>query len=386
MRFGTVVTAAIGLLANTVSASTDAEASDDFINQLNEQAIQNLNTTETAKRSCNLFTAGVRKDWTYLSAKERKAYISAVQCLLAKPSKIDPAFAPGARNRYDDFVAVHINQTLTIHGTGNFLTWHRYFTWAYETALRDECGYTGYQPYWNWFYKPDDPYNNPLFDGSDTSMGSDGAYMEHNGTLASQGNLFVPSGKGGGCVKSGPFKDMELHIGPVSPAMRGLAANPSPDGRLGYNPRCLSRDLSPIVFTKFFTLQNLVNITIGQASNSIGSFQTEFQGRFGDAFLGLHTSGHTGIGGEASDVFSSPNEPTFFLHHAMVDRVYWIWQALHLSKANTIAGTITINNSPASRDALKSDILNMGGVLAMDRPISDLFNTLGDSPLCYIYI
>ncbi|KAL6411871.1 FAD binding domain-containing protein [Ilyonectria robusta] len=243
MRFGTVVTAAIGLLANTVSASTDAEASDDFINQLNEQAIQNLNTTETAKRSCNLFTAGVRKDWTYLSAKERKAYISAVQCLLAKPSKIDPAFAPGARNRYDDFVAVHINQTLTIHGT------------------------------------------------------------------------------------------------------------------------------------------NLVNITIGQASNSIGSFQTEFQGRFGDAFLGLHTSGHTGIGGEASDVFSSPNEPTFFLHHAMVDRVYWIWQALHLSKANTIAGTITINNSPASRDALKSDILNMGGVLAMDRPISDLLNTLGDSPL-----
>lgn len=63
MRFGTVVTAAIGLLANTVSAGTDAEASDDFINQLNEQAIQNLNTTETAKRSCNLFTAGVRKDW-----------------------------------------------------------------------------------------------------------------------------------------------------------------------------------------------------------------------------------------------------------------------------------------------------------------------------------
>lgn len=70
----------------------------------------------------------------------------------------------------------------------------------------------------------------------------------------------------------------------------------------------------------------------------------------------------------------------------MVDRVYWIWQALHLSKASTIAGTITINNSPESRDALKSDVLNMGGVLAMDRPISDLFNTLGDSPLCYIYI
>jgi hypothetical protein len=46
----------------------------------------------------------------------------------------------------DDFVATHINQTLTIHYTGNFLSWHRYFTWLYEQALQTECGYTGTQP------------------------------------------------------------------------------------------------------------------------------------------------------------------------------------------------------------------------------------------------
>jgi len=28
----------------------------------------------------------------------------------------------------------------------NFLHWHRYFIYAYETALRNECGYKGYQP------------------------------------------------------------------------------------------------------------------------------------------------------------------------------------------------------------------------------------------------
>lgn len=177
---------------------------------------------------------------------------------------------------------------------------------------------------------------------------------------------------------------MELHLGPVRPAMRGL--DPSPTGQLGYNPRCLSRDLSPLIMNQFFTLQNLVNITIGAASHSINAFQTEFQGRFGDGFLGLHTAGHTGLGGEATDVFSSPNDPTFWLHHAMVDRVYWIWQALHPNLANTIAGTITINNLPPSRNAVVSDILNMGGgVLAPDRPISDLFSTLSD-PFCYIYI
>jgi tyrosinase len=40
-----------------------------------------------------------------------------VRCLTKKPSKIDPTFAPGARTRFDDFVAVHINQTMYIHTT-----------------------------------------------------------------------------------------------------------------------------------------------------------------------------------------------------------------------------------------------------------------------------
>lgn len=65
---------------------------------------------------------------------------------MSKPSILDQTLYPGAKSRYDDFVAVHINFTLTIHGTGNFLGWHRYFVHAYEQALRNECGYTGYQP------------------------------------------------------------------------------------------------------------------------------------------------------------------------------------------------------------------------------------------------
>jgi tyrosinase len=73
-----------------------------------------------------------------------------VNCLAKKPAKTPAGIAAGAKNRYDDFVATHINQTLFIHGTGNFLSWHRYFTWAYEQVLRNECGYKGYQPYYNW--------------------------------------------------------------------------------------------------------------------------------------------------------------------------------------------------------------------------------------------
>ena len=52
-----------------------------------------------------------------LSKAERKDYINAVLCLQKLPSKLDPKKFPGARTRYDDFVGVHINQTLSIHFT-----------------------------------------------------------------------------------------------------------------------------------------------------------------------------------------------------------------------------------------------------------------------------
>lgn len=42
-------------------------------------------------------------------------------CLQSLPAQSDPDFAPGAQTRYDDFVAIHINKTLEIHGTVSFL-------------------------------------------------------------------------------------------------------------------------------------------------------------------------------------------------------------------------------------------------------------------------
>ncbi|CAH0000230.1 unnamed protein product [Clonostachys byssicola] len=367
-----------------------ADSAADTLLDLNSQAISALqenedtSATDSAKRgtSCSLFNASVRRDWRYLSSKERTNYIDAVLCLMKKPSKADPAFAPGARTRYDDFVAVHINQTLSIHGTGNFLSWHRYFTWAYETALKEECGYKGTQPYWNWFDGSDFA-SSPLFDGSATSMSGDGSYVEHDGALSGTNNIYIPSGNGGGCLKDGPFKDMVTNLGPVSPGMNGMTA--SPTGALGYNPRCLRRDLSKYPVDTWFTARNLFNVTLGAASGSITAFQNELQGRFGDQFLGMHAAGHFTMGGDSADLFSSPNDPIFFLHHAMVDRLYWLWQALHPRIAKDIAGTITILNTPPSRDALKSDILNMG-VNAPDLTISDALNTLGNAPFCYIYL
>lgn len=78
--------------------------------------------------------------------------------------------------------------------------------WAYETALREECGYKGFHPvsdpalppvelttdlalqqYWNWDRYAADPENSPLFNGNATSIGGNSVR--------------------GGCVTTGPFKE-----------------------------------------------------------------------------------------------------------------------------------------------------------------------------------
>lgn len=202
--------------------------------KLYAQGLVNLAKYELQNPSastCSIKTGYVRKEWfvhnrlsqrcssgyllsvcrTNLLSSEKKAYISAVKCLMTKPS-ISGSLVPGAKSRFDDFVGTHINQTLTIHGTGNFLSWHRYFVWTYEQALRNECGYTGYQPYLNLAKYAADLQDAPVFDGSDTSMSGNGAYKAHSvgAYIPSAAAPFItlPPGNGSGCITSGPFVNM----------------------------------------------------------------------------------------------------------------------------------------------------------------------------------
>jgi tyrosinase len=142
-----------------------------------------------------------------LSAGAKLRYISAVKCLMKKPSKLDPVEYPGAKSRYDDFIVVHMKQTPFIHGTGNFLTWHRYYMATFEDTLRNECHYNGTQPYWNWSKWAQSLETSPLFDGSPTSLGGQGYKTKVNGTAQR------PAGEGGGCIASGPFKGLQVNLG-----------------------------------------------------------------------------------------------------------------------------------------------------------------------------
>lgn len=241
---------------------------------------------------------------------------------MTKPSLLPEGVAPGSKSLFDDFVFVHLNQTFFIHQTGNFLIWHRYFLHIYEKKLKEECGFTGTLPYWEWGYDVNDLRASPVFDGSDTSMGSDGEFVP-GGPMSIEipfnpGPIVLAKGTGGGCLFKGPFKGMQIRLGPAT------QPDPTQD-----NPRCLSRDLNVDAGRRFATFRNTTETIIH--SPTIEIFRTTLEGdpNYVPMSLGIHGGGHFMISGDpGADAFISPGDPAFYLHHGQVDRVYWIWQML----------------------------------------------------------
>ncbi|SPQ25703.1 18e28050-06f6-45fc-b018-0118a96aaa27 [Thermothielavioides terrestris] len=359
----------------------------DVVDKLAEASLPKLKDylAKNPQGSCTLETAVRRKEWSDLSVKERKEYTDAVLCLQSKPA-LTTSQAPGAKSRFDDYVVIHILQTPRNHGSTFFLPWHRYYVWHYENALRTECNYTGYQPYWNWDRYAKDPANSPLFDGSEGSMGGNGAKVAHQGIpipgAPSPYNV-IPPGDGGGCVTTGPFKNMTVNVGPIAPTIQ-VPRNPRSDG-LGYNPRCLRRDINKhaaAVTTANYTYDLITS------NSDVYWFQTVMEGQFAQGKWGVHAGGHYTISGDpAGDFFVSPGDPAFWLHHAMIDRVWWIWQLQDLDRRLAeVSMTRTMNNMPPSPNGTLDDPSGLG-VLAPDVPVRELMSTMGGlgGKFCYIY-
>lgn len=278
---------------------------------------------------------------------------------------------------------------MLIEPQGNFLTWHRYFIHVYEQELQ-KCGYNGNLPYWEWGFDVESPRDSPVFDGSDTSLGGDGEAIPHQGLImqlpTAPGPVQFAPGTGGGCVKTGPFSNLTLHLGPVVLPQYGstnITFNTQPELD---NPRCLKRDLNPWVAKQWTTFRNTTELILGSAN--IYEFSTEMNGdpRGSTNLLGVHGGGHFTIGGDpGGDAFVSSNDPAFWLHHAQIDRVYWIWQMLDFNNRKGVFGTRTFLNGPPSANTTIEDLLVVAP-LGDSVKIKDVTNTVGGSPLCYIYI
>lgn len=83
-----------------------------------------------------------------MSKAARKSFTDAITCLQALPPQVmtadeAPSY-PGVKSRFDEYLATHINYTLSIHFTADFLAWHRFYIHSFEQDLKNHCGYTGH--------------------------------------------------------------------------------------------------------------------------------------------------------------------------------------------------------------------------------------------------
>ena len=223
---------------------------------------------------------------------------------------------------------------------GLFLHFHRYFTWLYEKALQDECEYKGTQPYWDWTISWEDPRKSTVFDGSPVSMGSNGKPLTSRGPIdiAAFGiSASLAPGTGGGCIESGPFANASVNLGPIALEPKG------PDNGLGYNPRCLVRDIN-LNYSNQTKPSDVVRLI--SSCTDLGCFDTVLEG-----LDGVHAGGHFTMGGLGYDAFSSPGDPAFYLHHAEVDRTWTLWQHLNPeNRTEQVYGTQTAFNGESLSD------------------------------------
>ncbi|RDI83543.1 Guanine nucleotide-binding protein alpha-2 subunit [Venturia inaequalis] len=309
---------------------------------------------EVHKSVCN--KPSKRLEWRQLDFSQQDAYISAVKCLMNRPSYFqeDTSF-------YDDFIFAHSKVGYLAHYAASFLPWHRMYVHVYEKALRTHCGYEGTFPYWDWTLDSKDLFASPIWDPIHGFGGN--------------GNKNMPDAVVEGlCVTEGPFAN-------VSRAWRGQKDHH--DHQVTLYPHCMSRDFAfrtrskgDVEWLHALIQPDYVNATLERPNYEL--FFESFE-------KGAHNSIPQLLQGDWL-TFTAPNDPVFFLHHAQVDRLWWMWQMQDPTiRLKQFQGpgedfrNVTIKHTTAS----KSDLLLMGGI-ADDVKVEDVMDTQGDY-LCYEY-
>ncbi|KAI1823286.1 hypothetical protein F4861DRAFT_338631 [Xylaria intraflava] len=285
----------------------------------------------------------IRFEWDDFQETDRQAFVAAIQCLIKKPAsgRVD-----SSSNRYEDFVRLHQSYAPNIHSqsttvqTHKFLLWHRYFFWAWEQALRDECGFDRAMPWWDekkWAGK---------FESSTLY------------TPAYFGTMSGPTNGAGTCIKDGGFAGLQSNLGPA------YTVN---------NPHCVQRAVNEQVTAQ--TGIDSYNTCIARTAYPDFHSCVEFT---------FHAQGHNGVGATMADSIASPGDPAFFMHHSYIDYVFTTWQLGDISRRTTISGCAANDGCPP---LTLDTIVYMGGICGdkcPDLPVSQVLNPR-NGHFCYTY-
>ncbi|KAI0440817.1 hypothetical protein F4803DRAFT_456341 [Xylaria telfairii] len=285
----------------------------------------------------------VRYEWDNYSESDRQAFLSAIQCLVKKPAS--GKFSP-SKNRYEDIVRLHQSYAPNIHSrstsqqTHKFLLWHRYYVWAFEQILRDECGFDRAMPWW------------------DEKKWAGKFAQATIFTPKYFGSLPGPTNGRGTCIYDGVFNGLQSNLGP---------------GQTVNNPHCVQRAVNEGITAQ----TGIDSYNTCMARTSYPDFHSCVEFTF-------HAQGHNGVGATMADAIASPGDPAFFMHHLYVDYVFRKWQIVDLSRRTTISGCAANDGCPPLTLDTMIYMGNICGSKCPDLPVRSILRTL-QGQFCYKY-
>ncbi|KAI0271790.1 Di-copper centre-containing protein [Russula aff. rugulosa BPL654] len=321
----------------------------------------------------------VRREWRAFSTKEKAEWIRAIKCLSKLPH--DPAMTPSvdpsvslipplntSSSYYDDLVYLHMDLNIRIHGTGQFLPWHRWYVHVFEESLKKKCGYTGTTPYWDWTIDSPNFYDSPFWKDANPKSG-----------LGGWGDP-----KADYSVPDGAFHTLPLSY-PLPHIVRrnfSLSAPPFPGAAL---PPGLSPN-DPSLFSAS-EVESVLETTPGdfkQFQIAIGVPHGAIHGIVGgDLFGGCPTNAPSNC---TPGPKWAPNDPLFYMHHGTIDKIWSDWQNRNPASASSFFGGSSDNAEfpTGGPPYLSLDSIIPTDGLFPEVTIGDVLSTTGGY-LCYVY-
>ncbi|KAL5037239.1 hypothetical protein RTP6_004706 [Batrachochytrium dendrobatidis] len=270
----------------------------------------------------------VRREFRELTQRQRDNYVKAVRCLQTTPSSMNKEMQHPSL--YYDLVNLHRTASAVAHTTAMFLPWHRVFIQTFEDLMRDRCGYEDPLPYWDWSLDSQAPERSEVWSPN---------FMGGNGNAVTQ------------CVTNGPFADSNPN---TCIKRRFLKQNEFP-------ALC-----SPAAIFKIIT----------EKEYSIFTYELE---------KSMHKHVHFSVGGHMAIIPRSTTDPAFFLHHTMIDKVFWLWQKKHLHTGSGYEGYRTTSRSGSIYvTARDTDHVPMWG-MGYDYEVREVLDVTANGRFCYTY-
>ncbi|KAJ1949462.1 hypothetical protein FBU59_001134 [Linderina macrospora] len=232
-----------------------------------------------------------------------------------------------ANGHIDRFARSHEAVFDQVHGTSAFFPFHRRFVLEFENIGRSyDPGFT--VPYWDAPLDYRRPERSPVLQRN--TLGGNGRSSD-------------------GCLTSGVMANWGISV-PTR--------------------HCLSRRFDNAPFINSWMPPEVVSSYI-QSDSSLADFREHIE-------YGIHGNTHVGLGGDAATKYAAADF-FFHMHHANIDRLWWLWQNNH-------ARGMSMYNGIGSQGAASlNDVIPNGGGIGFGGERVGSVMVLGFNGVCYSY-